>query len=60
MKNLYRSQSLKTVTTESARYRLDLVGVEEVSWDRGGTDQAGSCERSNKLLGSIKYEEFLD
>jgi hypothetical protein len=25
------------------RYKLDLVGVEEVRWDKGGTVRAGDC-----------------
>jgi hypothetical protein len=24
-----------------ARYKLDLVGVQEVRWDKGGTERAG-------------------
>jgi hypothetical protein len=30
-----------TVARELARYKLDLVGVQEVSWDKGGTVRAG-------------------
>jgi hypothetical protein len=30
-----------TVARESARYKLHLVGVQEVSWDKGGTVRAG-------------------
>jgi hypothetical protein len=33
---LYRSGSLRTVARELARYKLDLVGVQEVRWDKGG------------------------
>jgi hypothetical protein len=29
------------VTRELARYKLDLVGVQEVRWDKGGTVRAG-------------------
>jgi hypothetical protein len=32
---------LKTVLREVARYKLDLVGVQEVSWEGGGTEPAG-------------------
>ena len=28
---------------ELARYKLDLVGVQEVMWDKGGTVRAGDC-----------------
>jgi hypothetical protein len=30
-----------TVARELARYKLDLVGVQEVRWDKGGTVRAG-------------------
>jgi hypothetical protein len=30
-----------TVVGELARYKLDLVGVQEVRWDTGGTARAG-------------------
>jgi hypothetical protein len=39
--SLYRAGSLMTVAKESARYKLDLVGVQEVRWDKGGTVRAG-------------------
>jgi exonuclease III len=37
----YRPGSLTTVARELARYKLDLVGVQEVRWDREGTVRAG-------------------
>jgi exonuclease III len=37
----YRSDSLKTVSGELAKYKLDLVGVQEVRWDKAGTERAG-------------------
>jgi hypothetical protein len=30
---------LKTVARELGKYKLDLVGVQEVRWDKGGTEQ---------------------
>jgi hypothetical protein len=33
--------SLKTVSGELAKYKLELVGVQEVRWDKGGTKPAG-------------------
>jgi hypothetical protein len=30
-----------TVARELARYKLDLVGVQEVRWDKGGPVRAG-------------------
>jgi exonuclease III len=41
VRSLYRSRSLMTVAWELARYKLDLVGVQEVRWDKGGTVRAG-------------------
>jgi exonuclease III len=40
-RSLYRSRSLMTVARELARYKLDLVGVQEVRWDKEGTVRAG-------------------
>jgi hypothetical protein len=34
---------LTAAARELARYKLDLVGVQEVRWDRGGTVRAGDC-----------------
>ena len=31
-----------TVVRELARYKLDLVGVQEVRWDKGSTARAGN------------------
>jgi hypothetical protein len=30
-----------TVAKEISKYKSDLVGVQEVKWDRGGTEPAG-------------------
>jgi exonuclease III len=32
---------LKTVSGELVKYKLDLVGVQDVRWDKGGTEPAG-------------------
>jgi hypothetical protein len=37
----YRASSLRGVAEEILKYKLDLVGVQEVRWDRGGTEPAG-------------------
>ena len=42
MRTLYRSGSLTTVVRELARYKLDLVGVQEVRGDKGGSATAGN------------------
>jgi len=41
IKSRYRSGSVTIVARELARYNLDLVGVQEVRWDKGGTEGAG-------------------
>jgi exonuclease III len=41
VRSLYRAGSLKTVSRELARYKLDLVGVQEARWEGGGTEPAG-------------------
>ena len=38
---LYRVGSLKAAARELARYKLDVVGVQEVRWDKEGTVRAG-------------------
>jgi len=35
--SLYRAGSLTAAARELARYKLDLVGVQKVRWDKGGT-----------------------
>jgi exonuclease III len=40
VRSLYWSGALKTVARELGKYKLDLVDVQEVRWDKGGTDQA--------------------
>jgi exonuclease III len=41
VRSLYRAGSLTTVSREVARYKLDLVGVQEVRWEGSGTEPAG-------------------
>ena len=40
-RNLYRVGSLTAAARELGRYKLDLVAVQEVRWDKGGTVRAG-------------------
>jgi exonuclease III len=40
VRGLYRSGSLMTVARELGKYKLDLVGVQEVMWDKEGTVRA--------------------
>src|SRR5215469_5893220 len=41
--SLYRAGSLTAAARELARYKLDLVSVQEVRWDKGGTVRARDC-----------------
>jgi exonuclease III len=41
VRSLYRAGSFTAAVRELARYKLDIVGVQEVSWDREGTLGAG-------------------
>ena len=41
IRSLYTAGSLTAAAGELARYKLDLVGVQEVRWDKGGTVRAG-------------------
>jgi hypothetical protein len=36
----YTAGSLKTVARELRKYRLDLVGVQEVRWEKWGSERA--------------------
>ena len=40
VRSLYRAGSLMAAAREFARYKLDLVGVQEVRWDKEGTVKA--------------------
>ena len=42
VRSLYRAGSLTAAVRELARYKLDLVGVQEVRWDKGATGRAGN------------------
>jgi hypothetical protein len=41
VRSLYRAGSLVAAARELARYKLDLLGVQEVRWDKVGTVKAG-------------------
>jgi exonuclease III len=40
VRSMYRAGSLRTVMEEVLKYKLDLVGVQEVRWDGSGTEPA--------------------
>jgi hypothetical protein len=41
VRSMYRAGSLRLVGEEISKYKLDLVGVQEVRWYGGGTELAG-------------------
>ena len=53
-RSLYRAGSLTAATRELVRYKLDLVGVQEVRWDKGDMVRAGDYNffygKGNKSL----------
>jgi len=44
VRRLCRAGSLKGAARELASYKLDVVGVQEVRWDKGGTVRAGDYD----------------
>jgi len=44
VRSLYRAGSLQAAARELARYKLDVAGVQEVRWDKGGTVRAGDYD----------------
>ena len=61
VKSLYRAGSLMAAAWELARYKLDLVGVQEVRWDREGATRAGNYNFFyRKEIGIINWkQDFL-
>jgi hypothetical protein len=41
VRSMYRAGSLRTVAEEISKCKLDLMGVQEVRWDRGDIEPAG-------------------
>jgi hypothetical protein len=56
VRSLYRAGSLMKVVKEISKCKLDLVGVQEVRWNRGGNKPAGvytvhfSMERGTRIM----------
>jgi exonuclease III len=59
VRNMYRAGSLRAVGQQISKYKLDLVGVQEVRWDGGGNERAGEYilfygkENENYDLGTV-------
>jgi hypothetical protein len=51
---VYIAHSLMTVMKELSKYKLDLVGVQEIRWNGGRTEQVGeytfSVERGMRIM----------
>jgi hypothetical protein len=41
VRSMYMAGSLRAVAEEISKYKLDLVGVQEVRWGGGGTETVG-------------------
>jgi hypothetical protein len=59
---MYRTGSLRVVEAEISDNNLDLLGVQEVRWDGGGTEQAreytffyGKKKENHKLGTGFSY-----
>jgi hypothetical protein len=50
IRSLYRAGSLKAAAKELARYKLDVVGVEEVRWDKEGVARMGEERGAYRVL----------
>jgi hypothetical protein len=59
VKSPYRAGSLKTVVKELSKYKLHLVGVQEVKWDRGDTESAGEYTFFNGKENENKFSRFF-
>jgi exonuclease III len=54
VRSLYRSGSFTTVTREWTRYKLDLMGVQEVRWDKGDIVRTGDLKFSRKRIENLQ------
>jgi hypothetical protein len=60
VRSLYRTGTLKAAARELVRYKLDVVDVQEVRWDKGGTVRAGDYGLiTGKEMKIINWEQFF-
>ena len=58
VRSFYRARSFKAAARELERYKLDVVGVQKVRWDKGGTIRAGGYDFSTgKEMKIINWEQ---
>jgi hypothetical protein len=58
-RSMYRAGSLRAIAEEISKYYLDLVGVQKVRWDGGGTEPAGEYTFFyGKGFNSRRYQIF--
>jgi hypothetical protein len=57
VRSLYRSGFFTTAARELTRYKLDLVGVQEVRWDKESTIRAG---KFNFYCGDVNENQHLE
>jgi len=48
VRSLYRAGSLRAAARELEEYKLDVVGVQEVRWDKVDTVRAGDYDFFNR------------
>jgi hypothetical protein len=41
VRSMYRASSLRAAGEDISKYKLDIVEIQEVRWDGGGTERAG-------------------
>jgi hypothetical protein len=56
VRSMYRAGSLRTVAVEISKYNFDLVGVQEIRWNRVGTEPAGQYTFFFYGKGDLNYE----
>jgi exonuclease III len=63
VRSLYRADSLKIVARELGKYKLYLVNVQEVRWEKGGTERAEDYTffygKGNVRTGFLIHERIL-
>jgi exonuclease III len=63
VRSMYRAGSLGVVGEEISKYKLDLVGVQEVRWNGGGTERAGeytySMAKGMKIINQVQVFSYI-